>query len=327
MMARLPRYEFEGAIYHIINRGNYRQDIFKSAGAAQTFLNCLYLGAEKSHWVLHAYCLMRNHFHLAIETPNANLIFGMHWLQSTFANKFNRYRKVSGHLFQGRYYALLVEPGPGLAALVNYIHLNPVRAGIVSVDELRMYRWSSYPLLFRKRKRPPFCQFESWLSEIGGLKDTPSGHKSYEQYLLWLSMNEQAQKELQFSKMCKGWVIGSRSFKKQLFKQFNKELKYKIPGAKAVGDINGLSAEVLLKNYLNRLAKGTKEIANDKKSAPWKVVIAMILKRKSNASNPWISKQLNMGHPDSISRSIKTLKMGDIRKDKVLISILSECRA
>jgi len=167
------------------------------------------------------------------------------------------------------------------------------------------------------------CHFKSWLSEIGGLKDTTSGHKSYEQYLLWLAMNEQAQKELQFSKMCKGWIFGSKSFKKQIVKQINKELKYKLPVAKECGEINDISAEVLLENCLNRLAKVSKEIANDKKSAPWKVVVAMILKRKTNASNPWISKQLNMGHPDSISRSIRTLKKRNLRKDIVLMSMMS----
>ncbi len=326
-MARIPRYQFEGAIYHVINRGNYRQDIFISAGAAQAFLNCLYEATQKSHWILHAYCLMSNHFHLALETPNANLVVGMQWLQSTFANRFNRFFKERGHLFQGRYHALLVEPGAGLAALVNYIHLNPVRSGIVPAPSLRKYRWSSYPLLFLKRKRPPFCQFESWLSETGGLKDTPAGHKSYEQYLLWLAMNDQAQKEQQFSKMCKGWVVGSRSFKKQLVKQFNKESKYNLQGSKECGEINDLTAELILENCLNRLAKGPVEIASDKKTAPWKVVITMILKRKSNASNPWITKQLNMGHPDNICRSIKSLKMEVVKKDKALISIMPECMA
>ncbi len=320
-------HEFEGAIYHIINRGNYRQDIFKSAGASQAFLDCLYAGAEKSHWVLHAYCLMSNHFHLALETPKANLVVGMQWLQSTFANRFNRFRNERGHVFQGRYHALLVEPGAGLAALVNYIHLNPVRAGIVSADALRDYRWSSYPLLFKKKKRPAFCQFESWLSESGGLKDTPAGHKSYEQYLLWLAVNDHAQKELQFSKMCKGWVFGSKSFKKQLVKQFDGFSKYKIPRAIEYCEINNLTAELLLDDCLKRLAKGPQEITRDKKSAPWKIAIAMILKRKSNASNSWISKQLNMGHPKNISRSIRSLKMKDLRNDRALISKMLKCEA
>jgi putative transposase len=110
-MARKLRLEFPGACYHVINRGNYRADIFATDGAKAAFERCLFEAGTKSGWLLHAFVLMRNHYHLAVETPLANLVSGMQWLQATFANRFNRFRDERGHLFQGRYKALLVEKG------------------------------------------------------------------------------------------------------------------------------------------------------------------------------------------------------------------------
>lgn len=108
-MARKLRIQYPGAIYHVINRGNYRRDVFESAGAAEAFLRVLIEATALYSWRVHAYVVMRNHFHLALDTPQPNLVEGMHWLQSTLATRFNRLRRESGHLFQGRYQAFLVE--------------------------------------------------------------------------------------------------------------------------------------------------------------------------------------------------------------------------
>jgi REP element-mobilizing transposase RayT len=91
-MARKPRLEFEGAIDHVTNRGNYRKDLFGEKGAAAAFARALFEACEKGRWIVHAYVLMSNHYHLAWETPEANLVPGMAWLQGTFANRFNRFR-------------------------------------------------------------------------------------------------------------------------------------------------------------------------------------------------------------------------------------------
>jgi len=104
-MARKLRLEFPGACYHVINRGNYRTALFQTAGARAAFEACLFEACAKSGWLLHAFVIMRTHFHLAIETPGGNLVSGMHWLQCTFATRFNRLRDERGHLFQGRYKA------------------------------------------------------------------------------------------------------------------------------------------------------------------------------------------------------------------------------
>lgn len=110
-MARTPRIQFDGAIYHVINRGNYRQDLFARSGTAEAFEGTLFETCKRCGWELAAYCIMSNHYHLALTTPKGNLVEGVHWLQSTFGNRFHRFIGERGHVFQGRYKVILVEPG------------------------------------------------------------------------------------------------------------------------------------------------------------------------------------------------------------------------
>ena len=121
-MPRRRRLQYAGALYHVINRGNYRLPVFGSPGAARAFETPLSEASERHHWRIHAHVVMRNHFHLALETPWPNLIAGMHWLESTFATRFNRFRSERGHVFQGRYQSLLIEearhPGTAGSALL-----------------------------------------------------------------------------------------------------------------------------------------------------------------------------------------------------------------
>src|SRR5258706_208068 len=116
-MARKQRLETAGGYYHVLNRGNYRADIFADEGAKRAFLKCLDSACAKTGWRVHAWCLLSNHYHVALETPSPNLVEGMQWLQGTFATRFNRFRRENGHVFQGRYKALAVEPGAALGAL------------------------------------------------------------------------------------------------------------------------------------------------------------------------------------------------------------------
>ena len=142
-MPRKVRVEYAGACYHVINRGNYRRDLFAAKGAAESFQACVFEAGQCFGWRLHAFVIMRNHFHLAVETPEPNLSEGMKWLQGTWAARFNRFRGEGGRPFQGRYKALHVEAGHALAQVAHYIHLNPVRAKIKTAPRLGDYRWSS----------------------------------------------------------------------------------------------------------------------------------------------------------------------------------------
>jgi REP element-mobilizing transposase RayT len=166
-MARKLRLEFPGASYHVINRGNRRVGPFGEERTRDAFVACLFEACARSKWVLHAYVVMGNHFHLALETPEGNLATGMQWLQATFTNRYNRFRGEAGHgsIFQGRYKALVVQAGAPLGMLCDYIHLNPVRAGIVPVARLGEWRWSSYRWLSAKADRPRWLRVETALTE------------------------------------------------------------------------------------------------------------------------------------------------------------------
>jgi REP element-mobilizing transposase RayT len=148
-MARKPRIEFAGAVYHILSRGDHGENIYQDDEDRKGFLRCLDEVCERTGWKIHAFVLMSNHYHLLLETPEANLVVGMKWLQGVYTQRFNRRHKLRGHLFQGRYKALTIdgEEAGYFLQVSSYIHLNPIRAGLVQTGEaLRCYRWSSLPL-------------------------------------------------------------------------------------------------------------------------------------------------------------------------------------
>ena len=180
-MARKLRTEYPGALYHVIDRGNYRRPLFATAGAAKAFVAALEQACERFGWRVHAYAIIHNHFHVGLETPLPNLTDGMHWLLSTFATRFNRFRRERGHLFQGRYDAPLVEDAAAMTRVVSYIHLNPVRAGLVPAAMISAFRWSSLGG-FIKGPRPPWLVPGSFLRQLG-LGDTPAGWRDYVAYL------------------------------------------------------------------------------------------------------------------------------------------------
>ena len=216
-MARKLRIQYGGAIYHVINRGNYRRDLFESAGAGDAFLKALFEAVEIYGWRIHAYVLMRNHYHLALETPDPNLVDGMHWLQSTIATRFNRFRRESGHLFQGRYQSLLVEDMSALRRLVDYIHLNPVRAKVVPPEQVKNYRWSSLARL-GKVPRTKGLVAKDWLAARGGWSDNAAGWKAYESYLTKLAADEAQWEREEVVGLSKGWAIGSAGWRRAIAK-------------------------------------------------------------------------------------------------------------
>ena len=146
-MGRKLRVQYPGAIYHVMNRGDRREPIFKDDADRERFLQTLGEACAKTDWQVHALCLMPNHFHLVVETPRANLVAGMKWFLGTYTSRFNRRHKLFGHLFSGRYKSLVVDgSGNGyLRTVCDYVHLNPVRTKLLASEEpLRSYRWSSY---------------------------------------------------------------------------------------------------------------------------------------------------------------------------------------
>jgi REP element-mobilizing transposase RayT len=142
-MARPLRLEFEGAFYHAFSRGNERRDVFRDSHDREQFLDALGDCCERFRVRVHAYCLMSNHFHLLVETPEPNLSQFMKRLLGVYTIRFNRKHRRTGHLFQGRYKAIVVDKENYLLEVSRYIHLNPCRAKTKMVSEPELYPWSS----------------------------------------------------------------------------------------------------------------------------------------------------------------------------------------
>ncbi|MSU66038.1 MAG: transposase [Opitutus sp.] len=312
-MARKLRVEYAGACYHVLNRGNYRRNLFAPKGAAHSFQACLLEAAGRYGWRLHAFVIMRNHFHLAVETPEPNLSEGMRWLQATWAARFNRFRGVAGRPFQGRYKALHVEPGHALAQVAHYIYLNPVRARVTTVDQLLRHPWSSLPL-FAAKNRPPTLEPDTVLAQSGDLPDTPAGWRRYLAYLDVVAEEEVKLRDEKFGRLSRGWAIGSPSFKADL----KKELMEKGAG-RARFELLGADAEAhrevraeLWEEKLGLAAKGfgVKLAAlPPQKSAQAKVQLAAVLKVATSVSNTWLAERLQMGEPASVSQYVRRFRL------------------
>jgi len=322
-MSRKLRFEYPGAIYHIINRGNYRSWIFESEGAKKSFEKTLFEACEYAGWKLHAYVVMSNHYHLALETPEPNLSEGMRWLQSVFAMRFNRFRKENGRLFQGRFKSILVEDFDRLSWLCHYIHLNPVRAGICKEAELQDYRYSSYWYLRNKRKRPPFLSLESSLLGAGELKDTTYGRNKYDQYLKWLNESDAEKKSMNFEKMSKGWALGTKEFKTGLLEE-EKHMAAAIElGTGGAREARELAWEKRLKLCLKHFKKTSKKIVLESKSAPWKCAIACHMKTKLLCPNGWLANALSMGSESGVSKLSKRTLSGELPEANELLTELN----
>jgi len=169
-MARPLRVEYPGAYYHVINRGNAGEDIFKNDRDKEKFLQYLAITVERFSIVIHSYCLMSNHFHLLIQTQEANLSKAIQWLNVSYATYFNKKGQRQGHLFQGRFKAVLIEADEYLEQLSRYIHLNPVQAKIVATPV--EFLWSSYPVFIGKAKNPEWLTTGEILGHFGKRKKT-----------------------------------------------------------------------------------------------------------------------------------------------------------
>ncbi len=295
-MARPRRREYANAIYHVINRGNYRSDIFGSVGAAQAFVSVLEEATTRFGWTLGAYVVMRNHYHLAVQTPEPNLSIGMQWLQVTFATRFNRLRDERGHLFQGRYQAICLEDEGIWARVADYIHLNPVRARVVTMEQLGQFRWSSLAR-FLRGPRWPNLQATPWLTTLG-IEDQPSGWLAYQRYLEERTAVDSKTAAEDRQELSRGWAVGSPSWKQELAAEPNLSassgdaVEHREPR-----EIREAGWAAQLRQMLIESGHATGELENSRKNARWKLEIADELQRKHGASVVWLAAALQLGKP------------------------------
>lgn len=201
-MARSLRIQYPGAFYHVINRGNARQPIFRDDIDRKQFLKILSQSVEIYKTVIHGFVLMENHYHLLVETPLGNLAESMRYFTITYTSYFNRRHQRVGHLFQGRYKSVLIEQEKYLAAVSQYIHLNPVKTDKLSIkpaarqlEYLRGYSWSSLPGIFSAKARHDFVEYSLVLADYGG--DNADGRQAYMSNLAeGLSQDSELQKKI-----------------------------------------------------------------------------------------------------------------------------------
>ena len=179
-MARPLRIEYSGAVYHITSRGNEKKAVFKDDQDRGSFLSILDRLNKRYHWICHAYCLMVNHYHLLIETPDGNVSVGMRQLNGVYTQAFNRRHRRAGHLFQGRYKAILIQKDSHLLEVSRYIVLNPVRAG--AVERPGDWPWSSYRAIVGRKRPHPSLSTKWILKQFSG--DRGKAQKEYRNFVL-----------------------------------------------------------------------------------------------------------------------------------------------
>jgi len=295
-MPRKRRLEYPGAMYHVMSRGDRREDIFLDDVDRHDFIKTLAESCQKASWQVHAYCLMRNHYHLVLETPNANLVGGMAWLQSTYTIRLNHRHKLFGHVFSGRYKAQLVEgSGNGyLKTACDYVHLNPVRAGLLrSEDRLVAYPWSSLMwYLAAPEHRPGWMRVDRLLGEHGLGSDLAANRQEFERRMEARRLAETDEEALKVLR--RGWCLGGGEYKRQMLEAMEGKL-----GEYHSGELRRETAEAkaerIVAEELSRQGWNESDLATRRKSDPGKLRIAARLRRETTLTIKAIASRVHLG--------------------------------
>lgn len=309
-MPRKPRIEYAGALYHVMSRGDHGAAIAADERERARFVKTLGEACARTGWVVHAYVLMTNHYHVLLETPEANLVAGMKWLQGTYTARHNARHQQHGHLFQGRYKAVPIDGNArGYYETVStYVHLNPVRAGMLGKEQrLRGYAWSSYPAYVGQAVREEWLEVGSVLGALG-LEDDRRGREAYERYMegrvgeLGLAGGRE-RLEAEWKVLRQGWGIGGEEFRAELMGRLETVLAKRRRESYSGGEMQshderaaerlvvaGLEALGLEEEGLGRLPKGALE----------KRVLAWWVKGRTHAGNRWLAGRLQMGVPNNV---------------------------
>lgn len=318
-MPRSPRIQYEGAVYHVMSRGDHGEPVYQDDADRAAFLECLGRTCGKTGWSIHAYVLMHNHYHLLLETPQANLVAGMHWLQSTYTQRYNRRHGLHGHLFQGRYKPLLVDPEEDsyFLQVSTYIHLNPLRAGLVRLDRrgLAAYPWSSFPAyLATRRGRPVWLSVQRVLAALG-VADSAAGRRAYAQHVAQRARDsargEPGDLDQARNAIRRGWCLGTDDFRSRMEGLLRKSLgddRSRSYSGPAVEEHWRRTAEDLLAAGLAAVGLRAEELTDLRKTDPRKQLVAWLVRKNSTARNAWVSQQLGMGHEVNVSQAVRRVE-------------------
>ncbi|WP_395747051.1 transposase [Prosthecobacter sp.] len=328
-MARSIRIQSAGAYYHVMARGNRREAIFHDDDDRRFFLHTLAQACEMTGWRVHAWVLMGNHYHLFLQTPEANLVAGMSWLQNTLTRRYNVRHRKWGRLFGDRYKAVVVEGEDRYhyQTLMDYIHLNPVRAKIIqprAKQSVLDYPWSSiaggYALPPRKRSR--------WLAADSGLKafelpDTTAGRRRMIERLDRRALSEELKQcgvppqnagaDARGSHLRRGWFWGTQAFGEAMRKLAGNIIKKRQPRSRNYqGDphvaAHGMQqAEAWLEQGLGAAGLTRSGLAELKGSDIRKLLLADLLWRRTTVSQAWLAERLAMKSAANVCQQLRRL--------------------
>lgn len=256
-MSRPLRIQYAGAHYHICARGNERRRLYWKDRDYEHFIDILKETSDRFEIKIYAFVLMTNHFHLMIQTPLGNLSQAMHWLKTSYTVWLNRKRGRFGHLFQGRYHSVIVEDESHYLELSRYIHLNPVRAGMVKRPE--DHPWSSCHDYLNKKQKWPWLDREPVLTELGG--KSAGRFKRYREFLYaGIGMNEESLSEFR-----RGFIIGGEAFRNWIVEKLDKGVK-EVKGAGELVRSSKPSCKEAADILLRKLNAHVPHLANDRKT-------------------------------------------------------------
>lgn len=323
-MARSIRIEYPGAFYHVMARGNRREAIFAGDEDRELFLKTLGKACAMTGWRVHGWVLMGNHYHLLLQTPEANLVAGMQWLQNTYTRRFNTRHRSWGRLFGDRYKAVLLEDSPYYyETLLNYIHLNPVRAGLINPrrgESVQDYAWSSvargYALGPRERA--------GWLAVADGLEnldlpDNAGGRRRMVESLDRRAIEEGLERagipvcapevDRRCSHLRRGWYWGSQEFAQRVLELAGAALRrQRHPSGRAGGESKAhgeAEAGRLLREGLRAARLKSPDLPRLKGSDARKVAIARVIWQNTSVQMGWIAEKLVMKSASNVSQQLR----------------------
>ena len=319
-MPRTPRIEYAGAVYHVLSRGQRREAIVFDNEDRRTFFDTLAEACDRTGWRLHAWVLLPNHYHWLLETPEPNLVGGMQWFQTTYSTRFRLRHSLAGHVFQGRYKAIMIEPDSDtyFQTVSSYIHLNPARAkGVLGNDaSLQDFTWSSYPFYLSKPSwRPAYLEVDRVLGNLG-LTDDRSGRRRYaehmaERYAEVRTGRRWKENEAEWESLRRGWCLGSQVFREEMLDRIDAVMDTRIRGSfggDAVRDHDECAARDEIEAALKALDLNAEDLPMLKKTDARKRAVAWWVRSHSTMSNRWVAEALHMGHEMNASASVRLVR-------------------
>jgi len=310
-------------------RGDHREVIFKGDEDRHLFLETLGQVCERTGWRIHGYVLMPNHYHLLLETPGGGLVDGMRWFQTTYTARFNARHRLCGHLFQGRYKAIVMdsEEPSYFRTVGDYIHLNPVRARLLEKSPVRLedFPWSSYPAYIGEVKRPAWLETKRVLESCGM---TRKGYRQYMQGRVQEVLGGSETLAGEWKPIRRGWLLGGEAFRERAQVRIGERMESRKRESYSGEEVKGHDrkrAEELLQKGLQVLKIGQVEIQALKSTDERKQALTWLIRSSTLVPCEWICDHLGLGHRSNISRAVRAIEVAG-RKSERLKAKMIQCK-